>query len=202
MDPSEFVEKLRTGDFQRGLVLHGLTKKTEEEAETIQFAHGTGCEKWTSIPVAEIESVDLLSVVPCKDHSHPFVRLSLRPPEGDEAKLFADLLNAVMNDGNRFGAPTTSVERTDDAPFPETGEAKLLTGLPGSMIGRNIRSGLSPPGTGNTTVAPFRRGEAICTALCFGGTMYCTCWSPERGWYEYPCGSCLPDWPPLPPWVP
>lgn len=184
MDPTEFVEKLQAGEFQQGLVLHGLVKESEEEEDTLQFAYGTSCENWRSIPVEKIESVDMLSIAPCKDHSHPFVRLSLAPPETDEAKFFADFLGSVTERGGQFGTPPRSMARTTAAPvsFP----SDRPTAVPQSMERRD---------------APFRQArDSICTTSCYGGTMYCTCWSPERGWYEYPCGSCLPD--PWPPWLP
>ncbi|HSA99396.1 MAG TPA: hypothetical protein VLE49_02015 [Anaerolineales bacterium] len=89
--PSEFMEKLAHDDFRpQSLVFTGMVKTAEDENHLL-FANGADCANWTAIPLDVIENIELIDVLPCKDHTHPFVNISIREPTSDEAKMFASL---------------------------------------------------------------------------------------------------------------
>ena len=75
----------------------GMVKKSEGKEKTIQFAPGGNCSGWVTIPIELIEDVEILKVVPCKDHAHPLVRLNLKTPTTPEAKILSSILNAMQS---------------------------------------------------------------------------------------------------------
>lgn len=96
---ADFVATLRQGHFASDpLSATGLVKIPEEKVrgkgkenviEALEFAHGSDCTNWVSVPLKFIDRVDFLRVVRCKDHSHPLVTLIFSIPESEEAKIFA-----------------------------------------------------------------------------------------------------------------
>lgn len=89
--PAEFIERLKNEEFNsKPLIFVGVLKAAEDE-QHLMFANGAYCNNWTSIPVDAIESIELISVIPCKDHSHPLVRLTMKEPASEEAKMFASM---------------------------------------------------------------------------------------------------------------
>jgi hypothetical protein len=42
-----------------------------------------------------IDSIDLINLVPCNDHTHPLVLLRLKPAATDEGRVFASLMQAA-----------------------------------------------------------------------------------------------------------
>lgn len=79
------------------VTLTGMVKKSEGKERTIQFASAGNCSGWVTIPLDLIEDVEVLSTVPCKDHTHPLVRLNLKTPTNPEAKIFAALLKGMQS---------------------------------------------------------------------------------------------------------
>jgi hypothetical protein len=92
----EFVQKLGREGFSMPLRLTGLVKLPEESAAGLQFALGTRCTDWTTIPLDVVESVEVRQTVPCRDHEHPLVTLTLKAPESAEAAAFAALLRVAL----------------------------------------------------------------------------------------------------------
>lgn len=95
---SDFIKALGTGRFQRTIELQGMVKQGVD-ANTLMFSISTDCTQWATIPVNLIEGeVLVIDTVPCRDHSHPLVRISLKfPDEQDQVALaFADLLSQFM----------------------------------------------------------------------------------------------------------
>jgi hypothetical protein len=93
----EFAEKLRRGDSEApAITLTGLIKLPGDDSEQIMFAFGTRCADWTPVPLAVIESIEVLRDVTCSDHSHPLVSLTLEAPRSAEAATFAALLAASV----------------------------------------------------------------------------------------------------------
>ena len=92
----EFVHQLRNDEVQPLLTLTGMVKQAEDDDTRLLFALGTQCADWTQVPLDSIESVEVLDSVPCKDHAHPLVSLTLRQPESSEGTLFSALLAAAV----------------------------------------------------------------------------------------------------------
>jgi len=97
---SEFIEKLKSDDFGApSLVFHGMVKVGEDENHLL-FANGTYCSNWTAIPINIIESIDFIELVPCKDHAHPLVYLTIKEPTSEEAKMFASMARSNRPTGS------------------------------------------------------------------------------------------------------
>jgi len=92
----EFMDKLRRDEIVAPLTLTGMVKIYEDDDTQIKFALGTRCSDWTSAPLDVVESVEVLDSVPCEDHSHPLVVLTLREPESSEGAVLAALLSAAL----------------------------------------------------------------------------------------------------------
>jgi hypothetical protein len=92
----EFVERLGRDGLAPPLRLTGLVKLPEESGDGLEFALGTRCENWTTLPLALVENVEVRQTVPCRDHEHPLVTLTLKVPESGEAAAFAALLRVAL----------------------------------------------------------------------------------------------------------
>jgi hypothetical protein len=99
---ADFVAKFREGHFASApLSATGLVKLPDDERpkskgkETaitaLQFAHGSDCDHWVTIPLTLIDRVDFLRVVRCKDHNHPLVTLIFSVPQSPEAQTFHEI---------------------------------------------------------------------------------------------------------------
>ena len=113
MTPAEFVTELGSGALDAvpsggALVLSGMAKPAEGNDQAILFAHGTSCADWVEIPVAQIESVEVLRTVRCRDHAHPLVKLHLKAPQSDEGMVFAALTRSLAG---RVGGQRRIVRR-------------------------------------------------------------------------------------------
>jgi hypothetical protein len=92
--PEEFVEKLRTDDFDAPpLTFVGMAKPGRDDRHLL-FASGTDCEEWTELPLEVIERVEVGELVSCRDHAHPLVKLHLKQPGSEEASAYAALAKA------------------------------------------------------------------------------------------------------------
>jgi hypothetical protein len=93
----EFVEKLRRDETGAPLTLTGMAKLSEDDDyPQLLFVLGTRCADWTSVPLDSIESVEVKDSVPCDDHTHPLVTLTLKEPDSPEGTMFASLLRAAV----------------------------------------------------------------------------------------------------------
>jgi hypothetical protein len=113
----EFIDKLRSDAIEAPLALTGMVKLPEDHSTELMFAPGTRCVDWMSVPLDAIESVEVLDVVPCDDHTHPLVTLTFKAPESSEGALFAALLRAAVKRGafNRAMRPLHTTEPTPRA---------------------------------------------------------------------------------------
>jgi hypothetical protein len=94
---SEFVEKLKSEDFgSASLVYTGMLKNAEDDQHLV-FANNMDCSNWTEIPIDIIENIEFMQLVPCKDHKHPLVRMTIKEPTSEEAKMFASLARSVSS---------------------------------------------------------------------------------------------------------
>ena len=80
---AEFFENLQQDKLITAIpiALIGMVKKSEGKEKTIQFAPGGNCSNWVTIPLEFIDDVEIIKTVPCKDHTHPLVRLNLKTPK-------------------------------------------------------------------------------------------------------------------------
>jgi hypothetical protein len=65
--------------------------KLPEEEDALLFSCGSDCTNWVGIPLRLIDHVQFWRVLPCKDHSHPFVTLVLASPSHPDATVFAEI---------------------------------------------------------------------------------------------------------------
>jgi hypothetical protein len=94
--PQEFLDKLGKDELNSPLTLTGMVKASEGSSTDLMFVIGTRCGNWTSVPIDIIDNVDVLGSVPCDDHSHHRVTLTLKTPQSPEAAVFAALLSAAV----------------------------------------------------------------------------------------------------------
>ena len=97
MAPGEFLAELSSGGLEgpatsdASIVLSGIAKPADGNDQVILFAHGTSCADWVEVPLSQIERVEVMRTVRCRDHSHPLVKLHLKAPQSEEGVLFAAL---------------------------------------------------------------------------------------------------------------
>jgi hypothetical protein len=89
--PREFLEKLVRNDLRPPLVLTGMAKKGEDDDKQVWFAIGTNCANWRVVPLNLVESIEALEIVPCRDHTHPLVKMYFKKPNSEDSMLFTSL---------------------------------------------------------------------------------------------------------------
>lgn len=99
----DFARALATGTLSSSLVLTGMVKPSKDASDAILFAPGSSCSQWTEIQVDLIERVEVMSEIECKDHTHPYVRLTLKdlPTENRQANVLASLAQGLIAIANR-----------------------------------------------------------------------------------------------------
>ena len=92
---SSLEQALRDGTLAHpaGIVITCMVKESETQGH-ISIAL-SGCEQWTDISTDMVETAELIGHRPCKEHQHPFVRITFKEPRGVEAKTFASLLSQM-----------------------------------------------------------------------------------------------------------
>jgi hypothetical protein len=99
--PREFLEKLVRNDLRPPLVLTGMAKKGEDDDKQVWFAIGTNCANWRVVPLNLVESIEALEIVPCRDHTHPLVKMYFKKPNSEDSMLFASLaINIIRAAGD------------------------------------------------------------------------------------------------------
>jgi hypothetical protein len=90
---AEFIKALADGSLKPPIILDGVAKLAENDPHAILFSQGTSCAFWTRITVEMIDTVDLITLVRCDHHEHPFVRIRLKEAANNPAAaVLADLL--------------------------------------------------------------------------------------------------------------
>ncbi|MGW5737846.1 MULTISPECIES: hypothetical protein [Streptomyces] len=89
---TEFLQALASDTVREQPALVGMVKKSEDGADSLRFAPGTTCQDWTTIPAGLIDRVELLRQVPCDDHTHSLVQLTLKESDSPEHAVLAALL--------------------------------------------------------------------------------------------------------------
>jgi len=100
--PEEFLARLARGEISRPIVFTGMVKRSEDDSACLLFARGN-CTNWIKIPLSSIEQIEVLDIVPCKDHTHPLVKLRLKRPQTDEGILFSSLTQLASSSGSGDG---------------------------------------------------------------------------------------------------
>lgn len=106
--------------FSPPMSIRGLVDLEASTTESISFAAGTVCGKWTQIPAASISSIEYQDTISCDDHSHPYVTLWLNKPSSPEAAAYASL----ANDAHRIISALLHVVEPQDAGAPDGGTTK------------------------------------------------------------------------------
>ncbi|WP_424887245.1 hypothetical protein [Streptomyces sp. XH2] len=166
----EFFQALSTDTVTVPLTLTGMAK-TADAAGAIRFALGTACKDWITIPVPLIDHVEPLQHVPCDDHAHPLVRLTLKDTGTPEFTVLTSLLRLVRQQA------------------PPCGTSPRRAGVAAPAPRQPARVDLFPPGRhvpGGVT-EPAGAAAADTGAACLDGDTKCdaagVCW-----------GCCAGDW--------
>jgi len=105
LSAADFFEKLQHDklDDLQTFSITGMVKKSEGKDKKIEFAPGGNCSHWVTIPLDLIEDVEMIKTIPCKDHSHPLVKLNMKNPKTPEGKIFLALLEGMKqrNEGHQ-----------------------------------------------------------------------------------------------------
>jgi hypothetical protein len=153
-------EALRSGDFERAPVeLVGMVKPSDEDG-TISFAP-TDCESWVDVPTDLIENAEHVGHRPCRDHSHPVFRLTLKQSEDPAARILTTLLGPSMRSGapgfSRLAQQAPTAAPSFQSPYAISTVSRIGPGL-----------GTFPGGPfGGLVVSPGRLGF-ICSSLACG----------------------------------
>lgn len=129
--PEDFVAQLKSGEIEAStpFALMGMVKEAGD-SQHLLFASGTDCDTWTELPLSMIESIEVRDVVPCRDHTHPVVKLQLKEPGSDEARAFASLAKAQLLAGSRQAPPQGKMPEFRSPPnleriWPDLQQAKV-----------------------------------------------------------------------------
>src|SRR5215203_7201287 len=99
----ELLESLRRGELSAPDAYVGIVKPSQRE-NSVAFA-AKSCDEWVDIPAELIDEVEVLRYVPCRDHSHPLVRLKLRFDESDPVHgMVRQLLSTAKAPGWTFAS--------------------------------------------------------------------------------------------------
>lgn len=71
-----------------------------------------GCDSWVDIPIVLIERAEQIGHQPCRDHSHPLMRITLKATDDPAAKVLGALLRAMAPSG---GATSTMAQLQNSA---------------------------------------------------------------------------------------
>jgi hypothetical protein len=112
-DPRQFLDLLSRGSLVEpaAVTVYGPVKADPDDAQSLLLAFSRPCDRWVRVPLSLIASVNYARNVTCGDHEHPFVRLSLRHPEPEnaEALAFAQLYGQAGS--ARLGATSTATSQ-------------------------------------------------------------------------------------------
>ena len=80
---------------QNKTVIRGMVKPSEKSGH-ISFT-ASGCNSWIDLPVDMIDDAVPEGNQPCRDHSHPVMRITLKEPEDDQGQMLASLMAQTGN---------------------------------------------------------------------------------------------------------
>ncbi|MFE6165408.1 hypothetical protein ACFQ7F_41630 [Streptomyces sp. NPDC056486] len=183
----EFLQALASDTVREKPVIVGMVKKSEEATESVQFAPGTTCKDWTTIPVSLIDQVELLRQVPCDEHSHSLVQLTLKESDSPEHTVLATLLSHYARAG-AAPAPSPCGTSAHTQPPPQGPQAQSQA--------RSHGPAPQGPGARGPATAPLTWGVAPqgtppqatprAQAECVDGSSACV----SDGYGGYTCLAC------------
>ncbi|MGE0210709.1 MAG: hypothetical protein AB7S41_03360 [Parvibaculaceae bacterium] len=101
--PDDFFAKLSKDELKPALKLSGMVKRKPESGTHFLFAVG-GCSTWVEVPVASVAGVTLLEMMPCDDHTHPYVSMELKPATSPEGVFLSEILQKIVEVVQRIPA--------------------------------------------------------------------------------------------------
>ncbi|MEU1818323.1 hypothetical protein ABZ543_24510 [Streptomyces roseifaciens] len=177
----EFRQALSTDSVTVPLTLTGMAKTADAAEDAIRFALGTACKDWITIPVSLVDRVEPLQHVPCDDHAHPLVRLTLKDTGTPEFTVLASLLRVTRQQASPCGDPNRHAGQQAGPASRQPVHVHTLPPVqhgPGGATGPTAPTGAAAAGTGTGTGT---------RAACLDGDTRCdangTCW-----------GCCAGDW--------
>ena len=175
MSAAEFLTKLKANDISAALSIDCMVKEAESD-DSLMFAVGDVCDNWVELPAAAVDSVAVLGNVPCKDHAHPLVRLTLKPAEGPEGRMLAALLRGVMAAAGRRIAAASAAAASAPMVRPAQGLLPVGAHIPPHMTPRAAGdcgtwsgfSGVCASGCQCRDTFGTPGGYSCCDATCCG----------------------------------
>ncbi|MEV6408819.1 hypothetical protein AB0M58_38775 [Streptomyces bobili] len=114
--PQEFFQRLTRNELGSTVALAGLINESESDDQYASFVVGTECTDWRRIPLSLIDSIQPVRTISCNDHTHPLVKLRLKEPTSDEARLLMSFVTDVQREAQRLiqrALTAASVESSD-----------------------------------------------------------------------------------------
>ena len=179
---ADLEEALEEGTLtQAQTTLTGMVKQSEKGGH-VSFSQA-GCDTWVDLPTDMIERADHVGQRPCRDHSHPLMRITLDEPEDSTGKVLLALLSQpeVSPPMESSRASARSPGPIDESQLSELVGASRFEGksqrdTPGVVYFDDSPQRPSP--TGGWRCAPGASYE--CGSLLGGGTMICCDhWIPD-----------------------
>jgi len=181
---AELEKAMREGGLnQATAVLTGMVKASEKNGH-IGFSQ-SGCHAWVDLPTKMIEHAQHIGHRSCQDHSHPWVKITLKEPDDPEGRVLLSLLAHSMPEVMTYMA---------DGGFADGGfmrEGMLQAGsVPGALPGTvPAGDGVSIGAFPDAPVLPATRSSM--GDFGFGSTLP-SCRYVRR---RVVCGSALPGYP-------
>jgi hypothetical protein len=115
---SEMIHAMNQGTLNPPLVLTGMVKPVDASNGTFMFSAGVLCLNWVEIDADSVEHVEVLYTARCGDHSHPFVRLTMKMPDkGDKRVVSLSRIATHLN--AELIAARSQPSHDSDGPYPK-----------------------------------------------------------------------------------
>ena len=178
-------QALQDGSIERVRpMLHGMVKRSDKPGH-ISFSQA-GCDRWVDVPSGMIDQAEHLGQAGCRDHTHPFMRISLKEPKEEEGRVLLDLLAQASASAvaGPAGAPV-GMPLAEGMPGPE-----ISSDMPAPAYAGGPGMAMSPAFRSSAAFGSFRGLGGFGGFGGFGGTL------PTCRWVKrvVQCGSALPGY--------
>ena len=118
-EPAEFVRLLALDQLGEplGLTVYGPVKADEDDSSVLLLSISASCKQWMPVPLASIASIQHGGNVRCNDHEHPFAKVVLAEPGGEEASAVLFMRLFALANTNAAAARRKAVSEAG-APAP------------------------------------------------------------------------------------
>jgi hypothetical protein len=114
---TELLDALKSGSIGYARSYVGMIKASEKQNH-IAFAPAS-CEQWFDLPANLVGNVQVIREVPCKDHTHPLVKLNLKRDDADPLMgMIHQMLSAASRAGMQLQLGANPVTGATQLPFP------------------------------------------------------------------------------------